>query len=418
MSTRSAVLSAVMLSTVVANIPVIDVSALRTLDIHDVNFCSHVEAAANQVFSASVNVGFFYISNHGVDDKLLQDLDEISKYFFALPVEQKKKIDMTLGGKAWRGFFAVGDEVTSGIPDQKEGIYFGTELASNDADNRPLHGINQWPEGELGARMKYTVLTYMHEMKTLGQLLMRTISCSLNVTDQSFTAQFDNPTELFRIFNYPPHDEKFGERSVGVGEHTDYGYLTLLKQDSNGGLQVKDTRTNTWMEAVPIPGTIVVNLGDALEHATRGLFKATPHRVQQRRDTVAHRLSMPYFFDPCFDCEMQHAVSEEFVQRVRAAEHTEPSSADSVVIQVDSSSAGDSTSTIASTVTTAGAAHTAGVVAPVAPAAEGEGGGGLYTRWDGADPTMFTGTYGKYLLRKVSRAFPALFAQQIKEEPK
>lgn len=339
----------------------------------------------------------------------------MSKIFFALPVDHKKTIDMTLGGKAWRGYFAVGDEVTSGIPDQKEGIYFGTELSSNVADKRPLHGINQWPAGDLGKRMRNTVLSYMHEMKTLGQLLMRTISCSLNVTDQSFTEQFDNPTELFRIFNYPPHDQKFGERSVGVGEHTDYGYLTLLKQDHNGGLQVKDTRTNTWMSADPIPGTIVVNLGDALEHATRGLFKATPHRVQQRRGTVEHRLSMPYFFDPCFDCEMQHAVSEEFLERAcrqesPGEEEEGETQQPEVIISADASADQASVTVEKATQQQQQNSH------QEESSAGGAGEEGMYTRWDGADPTMFTGTYGKYLLRKVSRAFPTLFAQQIKED--
>jgi len=367
-------------------IPVIDVGALRTLDINDPTFCSHVQEPARNIYEASVNVGFFYVANHGVSDELLQRIDDISKHFFALPVEEKKTIDMIYGGKAWRGYFAVGAEVTSGIPDQKEGIYFGTELAANLEDSRPLHGINQWPSGELGPQMRDTVLSYMHEMKTLGQLLMRTISCSLNVTDQSFTAQFNNPTELFRIFNYPPHDAQFGEKALGVGEHTDYGYLTLLKQDSIGGLQVKDTRTNTWMNADPIPGTFVVNLGDALEHATRGLFKATPHRVEQRRHTTAHRLSMPYFFDPCFDCEMHHVGPEGFVIPTYPI-------------------ATAATSTAAATADPAESK-----TATVEPDAAGVG---MYTRWDGADPTMFTGTYGSYLLRKVSRAFPALFAKHI-----
>ena len=228
-------------------------------------------------------------------------------------------------------------------------------------------------------------------MKTLGQLLMRTISCSLNVTDQSFTAQFNNPTELFRIFNYPPHNAQFGEKALGVGEHTDYGYLTLLKQDSAGGLQVKDIRTNQWLNADPIPGTIVVNLGDALEHATRGLFKATPHRVEQRRHTTAHRLSMPYFFDPCFDCEMHHVVPEGFVLPSTAAAVATAHSTEGAPVP---------------------AAFDTGVdMASVA--VEPEAGVGMYTRWDGADPTMFTGTYGSYLLKKVSRAFPSLFAKHI-----
>jgi isopenicillin N synthase-like dioxygenase len=250
-------------------IPIVPIGTLRTLDINNANFCDHVKEAADKIYNASVNVGFFYISDHGVPASLLDKIESIARAFFALPVEEKKKIDMIYGGKAWRGYFAVGDEVTSGIPDQKEGLYFGTELSTHDEDSRPLHGVNQWPAGASGLEMRETVLTYMSEMKLLGQVLMRTIACSLNVTDDRFTQQFNNPTELFRIFNYPPHDAKFGIKALGVGEHTDYGYLTLLRQDSNGGLQVKDTHTNTWLQAEPIKDTFVVNLGKCKQLSTR-----------------------------------------------------------------------------------------------------------------------------------------------------
>mmetsp|Transcript_109814 Transcript_109814/g.215251 ORF Transcript_109814/g.215251 Transcript_109814/m.215251 type:complete len:407 (+) Transcript_109814:32-1252(+) len=386
-------------------LPVIDVGQLRSEPATNEEYCDHIADVANQIYNASVNVGFFYIKNHGVSEELTSRLDNISKHFFALPVEKKKLIDMVLGGKAWRGYFAVGDEMTSGISDQKEGIYFGTELSADKARDRPLHGQNQWPASEKGEQMRDAVLTYMNEMKILGQLLMRAVSCSLNVTDQSFTSQFEAPTELFRIFNYPPHDAKFGEKALGVGEHTDYGYLTLLRQDKNGGLQVKDTRANVWRNAEPISGTFVVNLGDALEHATWGLFKATPHRVQQRIGTQEHRLSMPYFFDPCFDCDMIRAVSEESV-RQKLADRLHPPllfPSPAAAVQISPSAATSS-------------------VDVVSAKKDGVGTGseevenvGIYTRWDGADPTMFTGTYGSYLLRKVSRAFPALFAQHINQ---
>jgi isopenicillin N synthase-like dioxygenase len=374
-------------------IPVIDMGSLRSTTVDD-NYCRAVAVTAKAIYSAAVEVGFFYVRNHGVDPNLVESLDEISRNFFALPVEQKKQIDMAQGGKAWRGFFAVGDEVTSGIPDQKEGIYFGTELSVTEARDRPLHGTNQWPQGELGDRMRETVIAYLSEMKTVGQLLMRAVSCSLNVTDESFSSQFTHPTELFRIFNYPPHNPVFGDRALGVGEHTDYGYLTLLRQDDRGGLQVKDTPANVWRDAAPIPGTFVVNLGDALEHATWGLFKATPHRVVQRVNATTHRLSMPYFFDPCFECEMRRAIPEEVA---RAASQAHSSDLGSVEVRA---TAPEALSTVPAVQT--------GDAATVR-----EQGQGLYTRWDGADPTMFTGTYGSYLLRKVSRAFPALFEQHI-----
>ncbi len=85
----------------------------------------------------------------------------------------------------------------------------------------------------------------------------------------------------------------------GVGEHTDYGVLTILAQDNCGGLQVKNCR-GEWIEATPVPDTFVINIGDMLERWTRGLLKATPHRVAKSQHK--NRLSAPFFFDPNFQC--------------------------------------------------------------------------------------------------------------------
>jgi hypothetical protein len=173
-----------------------------------------------------------------------------------------------------------------------------------------------------------------------------------------------------------------------------------------------------------------------LEHATRGLFKATPHRVQQRLGTSSHRVSMPYFFDPCFDCEMLHVVggsigpdTDTSDRDADAATHTVDADADTAAgIGSGAAELQAGVMLLQEIVEVAGATTTTTTTtAPVAASALGEGrkeegeeegaaaggGGGLYSRWDGADPTMFTGTYGKYVLRKVSKAFPALFQQQI-----
>jgi isopenicillin N synthase-like dioxygenase len=281
----------------------------------DVTYASTVDAIGD----ACRHVGFFYISNHHVPLELQTEMMYLSTRFFALDKDVKRRIDMKLGGKAWRGFFAVGDEFTSGVPDQKEGIYLGTELPAEDP--RYLHGPNLWPDfdnnEELAMRFQVCIESYLYHMKTLGMALMDAIVLSLGL-DKSVTQglTFTEPTELFRIFNYPPHDEKtfgvFGERSFGVGEHTDYGYITILKQDDSGGLQIKQTTidadgslAHTWIDAPPIPNTFVINLGDALERMTGGLYRATPHRVVQRRGAPANRLSFPYFFDPSFDHHME-----------------------------------------------------------------------------------------------------------------
>jgi isopenicillin N synthase-like dioxygenase len=252
------------------------------------------------------------------------------------------------------------------------GIYLGTELSVD--DTRYLHGPNLWPDfgnnDELASRFKSAITAYMGHMKRLGTALMNAIveslhACSSNSSVKSLLS-FSEPTELFRIFNYPPHDNKFGEKSFGVGEHTDYGYITILKQDDSGGLQVKrtvvteDSLVHMWIDAPPIKNTFVINLGDALERMTGGLYRATPHRVIQRKGASKCRLSFPYFFDPSFDHHMVD-VSEHLTE-----EDTNIAVRNRVIIA---------------------------------------------SRWDKADPAQFQGTYGEYLLRKVSKVFPELAVQ-------
>lgn len=125
--------------------------------------------------------------------------------------------------------------------------------------------------------MKQIVTEYMRVIENVGQKLIQSIARSIGLSPEEFGDQFLDPTVLFRIFNYPPHDGIWGETSHAVGEHTDYGYITILKQDMCGGLQVKQLN-GEWMEATPIENTFVINLGDALEHNTGGLLRATPHR--------------------------------------------------------------------------------------------------------------------------------------------
>src|SRR5262245_3046767 len=125
-----------------SHVPVIDVGAL-------VEGTPGRAETARQLGNACRESGFFYVINHGVDEALCTRLEELSKTFFAQPKDVKMRIAMAHGGRAWRGFFPVGDELTSGKPDQKEGIYFGAELPADHPEviaGTPLHGQNLFPE--------------------------------------------------------------------------------------------------------------------------------------------------------------------------------------------------------------------------------------------------------------------------------
>lgn len=197
----------------------------------------------------SITLGFFYITGHGVPLELLDFLERESRRFFTKPHEIKDRINMTTGGPAWRGYFKVGDELTKGLPDIKEGIYFGTELPPSDArvvSKTPMHGSNLWPHtvhedanvmSEEDALFKGIVSAYMDHMLELGHCLMSGIARSLQLPPDYFREHFmTDPLCLFRIFNYPnpgPVVDKYRKEGVNgqlwsVGEHTDYGMLTIL----------------------------------------------------------------------------------------------------------------------------------------------------------------------------------------------
>ncbi|MBD2567929.1 isopenicillin N synthase family dioxygenase [Anabaena lutea] len=323
-----------------SQVPVIDISAL-------VSGTEQQQIVASQINQACRECGFFYITGHGVDEDLQLRLQQLSQEFFAQDLATKMEIQMALAGKAWRGYFPVGGELTSGKPDLKEGIYFGTELEANHPlvkASTPMHGANLFPSNI--PLFRETVLDYMDAMTRLGHHLMAGISLSLGLEKSYFADRYtSNPLTLFRIFNYPPNlAVSDSEPSWGVGEHTDYGILTILKQDNSGGLQVKSR--SGWIDASPIPGSFVCNIGDMLELMTGGLYKSTPHRV--KNISARNRLSFPFFFDPNFDVEVKPIKLGEVVNNDKEE------------------------------------------------------------RWDKANVHDFRGTYGDYVLSKVSKVFPEL----------
>jgi len=297
-------------------------------------------SAGDAIGRACRDNGFFYATGHGVDAAAL---DRAARVFFALPEAEKMKIAMAKGGRAWRGYFPVGGELTSGAPDLKEGIYFGTELDAADPRVRaglPLHGANQFPDHP--AALRGAVMDYLESNTRAAHAIMEGIALSLGLDAQYFRRHYTaEPTVLFRIFHYPSDTLQSGQ--WGVGEHTDYGLLTLLAQDDAGGLQVKSR--DGWIEAPPIPGTLVCNIGDMLDRLTGGLYRSTPHRA--KNVSGRGRLSFPFFFDPGFDAEIRPLPS---------AQKREDRD----------------------------------------------------SRWDKQSVHDFSGTYGDYLLGKVAKVFPDL----------
>ena len=318
-------------------VPIIDIAPL-------IDNTGELTTVANRMNRACREHGFFYISHHRVDEALMEQLATLSHRFFVQDQTVKMKIRMERGGRAWRGYFPVGGELTSGRPDQKEGLYFGAELGPDDPRvqaGRPMHGPNLFPTDL--PEFRSVVLEYMDALTQLGHTLMRGLSLSLGQRATYFADHYTtDPLTLFRIFHYPPVANT--DDSWGVGEHTDYGLLTILKQDAVGGLQIKSH--GRWIDAPPVPGTFICNIGDMLERLTHGRYRSTPHRVRN----VSHRsrYSFPFFFDP---------------------------NVDALMVPMDP----DPTTTLEAS-----------------------------PRWDGANVHGYRGTYGDYLLRKVAKVFPQL----------
>jgi len=252
-------------------------------------------AAAAKIDAACRSVGFFAVPLAPALAAQRNELINLAREFFALPATEKQLVSMAVGGPAWRGWFPLGGELTSGVPDGKEGYYFGAELPP---DPRPMHGPNIWPVHPVGLRAAVT--DWMVAMEAYGQQLLALMAEGLGLAPDRFrnglTAE---PTPLFRIFRYPP--QAAGDASWGVGEHTDYGLLTLLATDGTPGLQVNSY--GEWIDAPADPDLVICNLGDMLDRLTGGRYRSNPHRV---RNHAGHdRYSLPFFLDPGWSASVE-----------------------------------------------------------------------------------------------------------------
>ena len=329
------------------SIPIISIQGLTPSLVHNNPKDARVQHASKHIYTACTINGFFMIKDyeHLLPDEVFDQLDVCARAFFKLPKNVKNKINMSKGGGvAWRGFFALGDEVTGNVADGKEGLYLGAELPADHPAVRlkiPLHGQNQFPQEEEIPNFKNSVIKHMSGCQRISHVLIGLISLSLGLPSNYFFYNFTHqPLELFRIFHYPnivtgaqddadrallnrrrrstsPNNK---ESPLGVGKHTDYGLLTLLKQDDVGGLQVQSQEGNVFIDVPPVPHTFVVNIGDMLELLTRGLFRSTPHRVLQPQSSNKMRVSYPFFFDPGFFSQIKELpLSREVLQKAADA---------------------------------------------------------------------------------------------------
>ncbi|MDQ2669384.1 MAG: isopenicillin N synthase family oxygenase [Gemmatimonadota bacterium] len=271
------------------DLPVLDLSLLDEGPAAAARFRADLRAATH-------DVGFFYLTGTGVSPELEERMHHAARRFFALPEADKLAIE-NVKSPHFRGCTRIGGERTQGRIDWREQIDIGPELApvTGGADFHRLTGPNQWPAAQ--PELREVVAEWHDHLSGVARRLLRAWALSLGAAESYFDEHFGEPSTLIKIVRYPGSTEP--EPAQGVGAHKDSGVLTLLWiEPGKGGLQVR--REGEWVDAPPVPGAFVVNIGELLEYATQGYLTATNHRVVSPR-FPDDRISVPFFFNPALD---------------------------------------------------------------------------------------------------------------------
>ncbi|MCC9205910.1 isopenicillin N synthase family dioxygenase [Arthrobacter sp. zg-Y769] len=285
------------MSAIPASIPVLDLSTARNAD------GSFNSGFIDQLRDATHRIGFFQLVGYGAAQARVDELFDVTKRFFDLPLEDRLALD-NRNSPHFRGYTRLGTEITKGRPDAREQVDFGPErapVAEYPADQPYwlVQGPNQFPDDVL-PELRSTAMDWAEAMSWVGAELLSAIAVSLELPEDHFTEPFeDTPAWMAKLIHYVGGVVKEAG-TQGVGAHADYGFITLLLQDSVGGLEVKPHESDTWLPVEPIPGALVVNLGEMLEVATQGYLSATIHRVLAPAPGV-DRYAIPFFWSPRLD---------------------------------------------------------------------------------------------------------------------
>ena len=270
-------------------IPVIDISPLVG------GSAAEAQAVAKALGRACRDVGFFYISGHGVPPALMKRVFDTSAAFFTGPASVRDAVSFS-GPGGNRGYIQLGGETLDPgkPPDVKEAFNIGLELPPDDPEmlaRAPFRAANLWPETP---GFRDTMLDYFNRVWRLGRDLHRGFALDLGLAPDYFENKLDRPNATLRLLHYPQRVTPPAEGQLGAGVHTDYGNVTLLATDEVGGLMVQD-RSGRWLDAPVIPDTFVCNIGDCLMRWSNDVYVSTPHKVvNPGRD----RYSVAFFLDP------------------------------------------------------------------------------------------------------------------------
>lgn len=271
-----------------ASIPVIDIGGLYSSD------PAAKKAVAAKIGAACDDIGFFYAVNHNVPVETIDKAVALADRFFALPEAERLKVKANTNN---RGYRDVWDSVhRNGKTNAKDSFDLGFPVKADDPEvlaGTPFYAPNQWPDLP---GFEAAVESYYMETYRLGMKILEGFALYLGKPEDFFTQHFTKPVADMVINHY------LGAAGLHIsdqasGPHTDHGIVTILWQDSLGGLEVMG-KDGAWISATPLRGSFVINIGELMKRWTNGRFKATVHRVVHLQDKS--RYSMPLFCNPNF----------------------------------------------------------------------------------------------------------------------
>ena len=266
-------------------IPVIDITPLRD--------GSDPVRVARALHAASRGLGFIYVRGHGIPDEVINAARESAYEFFRSPSTDKQTISVSTRHRGYLGHGAAKMDDDAKV-DLKESFIWGDQDEDGAVlEDHPIRGANQWPAFQ--PDLQDHAMRYFRHAHDVAHHLMRGFALGLDLDENFFLRSCSRPLSRASFVYYPSQSSEMGDGQFGVGPHTDFGVLTVLCQDSVGGLQVRDVNGD-WGHAPPIEGTLVVNVGDLLSRWTDGAYKSTPHRVINT--SGGERLSLVLAFDP------------------------------------------------------------------------------------------------------------------------
>ncbi|XP_028407443.1 2-oxoglutarate-dependent dioxygenase htyE-like [Dendronephthya gigantea] len=280
-----------------AEIPVVDFSCFNSFDgASFVESNTQINDLAKEIYDAFSTIGFVYIKNHGIPTEKVTKLFEVAERFFKLPTKTKQPFATEFSVTNYHGWMAAGREIVD--PDEPYDLKEAFDIV------RPYDDDIPWPTGNCSDFQEITK-DFFQCCEKLSHGILDLIAHGLKLDDRKIFRKThgkfgtpDNKTSL-RLLYYPFNaDLEAGQ--IRLGQHSDYGTITLLFQDQIGGLEVFSQKEG-FVPARPIEETILVNIGDLLQRWTNDKLVSTRHRVVVPQDELLRlksRQSAAFFVLP------------------------------------------------------------------------------------------------------------------------